>query len=188
MRIISGNLRGRILVKPKNNLTRPLKDMTKESIFNILEHSKILNFDIKNSKILDVFSGSGSFGIECLSRGAKKVFFIENYQVALDVLNTNINKLDLIRKTSLIKKDFFNVSSLNLDKNIFDLIFFDPPFKYSRVNELLTNALKNNFLGKKTIIILHRHKKSKDNIPEIFEELEKKNYGISKIYFFRLRQ
>ena len=91
MRIISGNFKGRKLTKPKNNLTRPLKDITKESIFNILEHSKILNFDIKNSKILDVFYGSGSFGIECLSRGAKKVFFIENYQGALDVLNTNIN-------------------------------------------------------------------------------------------------
>ena len=62
------------------------KDLVKESIFNLIQHSKKINIEIKNSMILDLFSGSGSFGIECLSRGAKKVIFLENYSEAIKVL------------------------------------------------------------------------------------------------------
>ena len=63
MRIISGSFKGKKILEPKDNNTRPLKDLTKESIFNIIIHSKRFNVDIKNSKILDLFSGVGSFGL-----------------------------------------------------------------------------------------------------------------------------
>ena len=79
MRIISGNFKGKKILQPKDNLTRPLKDLTKESIFNIINHSKKINLNFKNLIVLDLFSGVGSFGIECLSRGAKHVVFYENY-------------------------------------------------------------------------------------------------------------
>ena len=73
MRIISGYLRGRNIRQPNNQLTRPLKDLTKESIFNILKHSNLIMINLEKSKILDLFSGVGSFGLECLSREAKIV-------------------------------------------------------------------------------------------------------------------
>ena len=79
MRIISGLNKGKKLIMPNNKTTRPLKDMAKESIFNILAHAKFINFHLKDSKVLDLFSGIGSFGLECISRGSKFVFFIENY-------------------------------------------------------------------------------------------------------------
>jgi N6-adenine-specific methylase len=79
MRIIGGNLRGKKILKPIDKLTRPLKDMVRESIFNIINHSQDEFVELNNAKILDLFSGTGSFGIECLSRGAKKVTFFENY-------------------------------------------------------------------------------------------------------------
>ena len=79
MRIISGNLRGKKILQPKDKYTRPLKDLTKESIFNIMEHSNLLKFSFEKSRVLDLFSGVGSFGLECISRGAKKVIFFENY-------------------------------------------------------------------------------------------------------------
>ena len=78
MRIISGIFKGKKILQPKDQKTRPLKDLTKESIFNIIEHSKKFKVELKNSIILDLFSGTGSFGIECLSRNAKKVIFVEN--------------------------------------------------------------------------------------------------------------
>ena len=71
MRIISGALKGRSINFLKNSNTRPLKDSVKESIFNIIEHSNFIKDEIKNSNILDLYSGIGSFGIECLSRGSK---------------------------------------------------------------------------------------------------------------------
>ena len=92
MRIISGNLKGKKINPPKDKLTRPLKDMVKESIFNILEHSNEINHKMENSIVLDLFSGSGSFGLECISRGAKYVFFNENYNEAIRVLEKNIHQ------------------------------------------------------------------------------------------------
>ena len=86
MRIISGSFKGKKILLPKNKLTRPLKDLTKESIFNILKHSKLLNIELESSNILDLFSGVGSFGLECLSRGAKNVTFLEGYKEVLNVL------------------------------------------------------------------------------------------------------
>ena len=80
MRVIGGKLRGKLIHNPTDKTTRPLKDMVRESIFNILEHSKNEKIKFKNDVVLDLFSGSGSFGIECLSRGVKKVFFFENYK------------------------------------------------------------------------------------------------------------
>ena len=97
MRIISGNYKGKKLITPKDKLTRPLKDAVKESIFNILEHSKNEKIDLKGKIVLDMFSGSGSFGIECLSRGAKHVYFLENYKNVINILKTNIEELKIIK-------------------------------------------------------------------------------------------
>ena len=86
MRIISGSFRGKKIIAPKDIKTRPLKDLTKESIFNIINHSKKFTVNLNDSFVLDIFSGVGSFGIECLSRGVKKVVFIENYKEVLSIL------------------------------------------------------------------------------------------------------
>ena len=77
MRIISGNFRGKKIFFPDGKNTRPLRDMVKESIFNLIENSNKFKLQISKSNILDLFSGSGSFGLECLSRGAKNVIFFE---------------------------------------------------------------------------------------------------------------
>ena len=86
MRVISGSLKGRKINFLKNYTTRPLKDSVRESIFNILEHSKFFKVKIKNSNILDLYSGIGSFGIESLSRGAAKITFIEQDKKAAEIL------------------------------------------------------------------------------------------------------
>ena len=77
MRIISGKLKGKTISFLKSSTTRPLKDSVKESIFNIIIHSNLLNVNIRNSKILDLYSGIGSFGLECISRGAERITFVE---------------------------------------------------------------------------------------------------------------
>ena len=93
MRVISGKLKGKKILLPKDNLTRPLRDLVKESIFNLLEHSNKLNISITNANVLDLFSGSGSFGLEIISRGAEKVTFVENYSPAYEILSKNIINL-----------------------------------------------------------------------------------------------
>ena len=86
MRIISGKLKGSTLYLTKTNNTRPLKDLVRESIFNLLTHSNKISFDIEKSSILDLFSGTGSFGLECLSRKAERVFFVEREKNAITML------------------------------------------------------------------------------------------------------
>ena len=102
MRIISGLFRGKKILEPKDYQTRPLKDLTKESIFNILNHSKKYKVVLKDAIILDLFSGVGSFGIECLSREAKKVVFVENYNGVLPILKKNLSNLKLDGKYQII--------------------------------------------------------------------------------------
>ena len=90
MRVISGNFKGKKIIEPKDTKTRPLKDLTKESIFNIIKHSNKFKVSIENSVVLDLFSGVGSFGLECISRGAKHVTFVENYGKVLPILKKNL--------------------------------------------------------------------------------------------------
>ena len=86
MRIISGSLKGKLISYTKSATTRPLKDIVKENIFNILKHSKLFSVSLENSNVLDLYSGVGSFGLECLSRGAKKVKFVEGNNDAAKIL------------------------------------------------------------------------------------------------------
>ena len=108
MRIISGKFKGKKIFEPKDIKTRPLKDLTKESIFNIIVHSKKFNIKLESSNVLDLFSGVGSFGIECLSRGAKKVIFVENYINVLPVLRKNILNLQYQENSIVIANDIIN--------------------------------------------------------------------------------
>ena len=101
MRIISGELKGKKLSEPLDKSTRPLKDMVRESIFNILDHSNKVSAKIYKANVLDLFSGTGSFGIECLSRGAAEVFFFENYHNSLKILKKNISNLKLENKSKI---------------------------------------------------------------------------------------
>ena len=77
MRIIGGNLKRKKIIFSSSNITRPLKDMVRENVFNIIEHSNSFDINMEKSNILDLYAGIGSFGIECISRGANKVTFIE---------------------------------------------------------------------------------------------------------------
>ncbi len=90
MRIIGGNFKGVKIFDAFDKNTRPLKDLVKESILNILEHSKDSNIKLNNSLVLDLFSGTGSLGLECISRGAAKVYFVDNYPQSLEIFKKNI--------------------------------------------------------------------------------------------------
>ena len=138
MRIIGGTFRGKKLFLPNDKYTRPLKDLVKESIFNLIKHSHKIKINITNSLILDLFSGSGSFGIECLSREAKKVFFIEDYSEAIRVLEKNLSSLKGINDYEIIKSDCFNFFKSNKKfKFKFNIIFIDPPYKELKINEVI---------------------------------------------------
>ena len=183
MRIISGTFKSKKIFEPKDSSTRPLKDLTKESIFNIIVHSNKLKANIKNSFVLDLFSGVGSFGIECISREAKHVTFIENYRGVLPILKKNLFSLKVDQRYQVVEQNILDGINLKNLINKFDIIFLDPPYKEKNLQKILDNISNEKLLKTNGIIIIHRHKKSENQLSKNFKVIEEKKYGISKIIF-----
>tara|TARA_A100001015_G_scaffold285941_1_gene354023 strand:- start:1512 stop:2078 length:567 start_codon:yes stop_codon:yes gene_type:complete len=186
MRIISGSNKGKKLEMPNDKTTRPLKDMAKESIFNILTHAKYITFNIKDSKVLDLFSGIGSFGLECISRGSKFVFFLENYPPVLEILKINISNLKYENKSKVMDIDAFKINNNTFEEDQkFQIIFCDPPYKEQKIELLIENIIEMNILEKNGIIIIHRKKGDLVVYPKKFKVIDTKNYGLSTFVFGR---
>ena len=183
MRIISGKFKGKKLIEPNDRETRPLKDLTKESIFNIINHSNKFSIDIKKAYILDLFSGVGSFGIECLSQGATHVTFIEKYEGVLPILKKNLNNLKLEINYKIIESDILNKFEFKSLKLRYDIIFLDPKNKEKGLENILKAIIENKILKNNGVIIIHRHKKEIETFPKNFYVIDEKKYGISKIIF-----
>ena len=184
MRIIAGKLKGSILYLNKDKKTRPLKDLVRESIFNLITHSNKIAFQLEKSNILDLFSGTGSFGLECLSRQAKSVYFVENDEQSIKILEKNVEKLKLKNGVKIFFNEvFMTIEKKNISETKFDLIFCDPPFKDKNVKNLIELIYYKNLLKKNGIIIFHRNKNDSAKFPNFFEIIEQRIYGISKIIF-----
>ena len=182
MRIIGGKNKGKKIYLPIDKNTRPLRDLVKESIFNLIEHSNKFSTSIANSIVLDLFSGTGSFGLECFSRGAKFITFVENYGSVLNILKKNISNMDAISCSEVIEKNCFEL--FNERKKIskkFDIIFLDPPYKNKSINLLINLIIDQKILKKNGIILIHRHKKDDIEITSKLNILDNRKYGISKI-------
>jgi len=172
MRIISGNLKGKSINFVKNSKTRPLKDSVRENIFNILAHSNSFNISFEEANVIDLYSGVGSFGIECLSRGAQKVTFVEYDSIAVKILKDNLVKLSIVEQ----------ILEQSLTER-FDIFFFDPPFLDKDFSRNLDFIKKKKIYKKKHIVIVHREKKSDDDLISKIKIIKTKVYGRSKVIF-----
>ena len=182
MRIIGGKFKGKNIQFLKNSTTRPLKDSVKENIFNILAHSNILSVRIDGSSILDLYSGVGSFGIEALSRNAKKVTFVEQDEKAFRLLKENILRLPMNNKSKIINDKIENILNKE-NKEKFDIFFLDPPFLDESFIENLKTIKDKRIFKKDHIVLVHRKSNSEDNFKDIFFPILVKKYGKSKIIF-----
>ena len=183
MRIISGFLKGKKIDFLKSSTTRPLRDFVKESIFNVIKHSNLIDVTLENANVLDLYSGVGSFGIECISRGAKKTTFVENNNKALTILKKNINDLNIQDKSEVFGTKIISFFNQLNKKNKFEVIFFDPLFAENFFIEELKIIKNSDICSKKHLIIIHREEKSKDELSGIMNIVMTKNYGRSKVIF-----
>ena len=182
MRIISGFLKGKSIKYLKNSKTRPLKDVVKENLFNIIQHSNQLNIKIDNAKILDLYSGIGSFGIECISRGAKKVVFIEEDKSAVNILKKNLTHHSILNKTKIINNKIEH-SLVNLKNEKFRIFFLDPPYADKMYVENLNLIKKYKIIEQNHLVVIHRENKSFDSLDKFVKIIFVKKYGRSKLIF-----
>ena len=182
MRIISGFLKGKKINFINSPITRPLRDLVKENIFNVILHSNLVKIDLNGSNILDLYSGIGSFGIECISRGAKKITFVEKNKTTLEILKKNLKNLKIENYAEIYPTEVISYVG-KYNKKKFEIVFLDPPFAENNyIKEL--EAIKNlNVCAKNHLIIIHREEKTNDDLKNIMKIISIKNYGRSKIIF-----
>lgn len=183
MRVISGTAKGFKLKAPAGLETRPTTDRIKESLFNIIAS------EIYEINFLDLFSGSGSIGIEALSRGAEKAVFVDNSNESINIIKHNLEFTKLNNKSIIIKSDVYSaINRLNRDNIKFDIIFMDPPYKEKLIYNTLKTIYENNILKNEGFIIAEQS--SKDEIPciDYFDVFKVKEYKTTKMLFFKISE
>ena len=180
MRVISGKYKGRNLKGFDINGTRPTMDRVKESVFSMI------NLDIKDSIILDLFSGSGSLAIEGLSNGAKSAYLVDNNVIAINTINENINNLS-IDNIYVIKNDALRQLNMFInEKKVFDIIFLDPPYNTNYLEDVLKIINANlNILSDNGIIVCETTKSIDYSAYDKLSIHKEKKYGDKKVIILK---
>jgi 16S rRNA (guanine966-N2)-methyltransferase len=179
MRIIAGKYKGRIIKFPNSKLVRPTTDKNKESIFNYLVHS----IDFDGIKVCDIYAGSGSLGLEALSRGASLVHFVEKDFHVSKMLQENISSLGADEECKIFRLDAVRFSKL-AEHEKYDLIIADPPFFKDDIHEVVKNIIEKGFLNDDGILLIERSIQTRKKDEENFKKEHFKRLGDSLIYIF----
>ena len=179
MRIIAGKFKGRIIKFPNSKLVRPTTDKVKESLFNYLVHS----IDFDEIKVCDVYAGSGSLGLEALSRGAGEVHFVEKDFHVSKMLQENIASLDAEDECKIFRMEAVRFSKMSEHKR-YNLILADPPFFKNDIHKVVQNVLTNGFLTDDGILLVERSIQTQKEDEAAFGKTAQKRLGDSLIYLF----
>ena len=175
MRVISGKYKGMVLKEYNVVGTRPTMDRVKESLFGIIQNK------VKDSICLDLFAGSGSLGLEALSNGANKVYFVDKNKIVINNMKKNFEKID---NYYLYNLDYIEALKKFKEQNIkFDIVFLDPPYDLLLITKSIELLIEYNLLNKDSYIICEY---TKENIVCNLEIIKEKKYGdkFIKIYKF----
>ncbi|MDO8494052.1 MAG: 16S rRNA (guanine(966)-N(2))-methyltransferase RsmD [Deltaproteobacteria bacterium] len=179
MRIIAGNAKGRRLKSPKGQEIRPVLDQVKEAIFNIL-------WDVTDFTVLDLFAGTGSMGIEAISRGAQEVVFVDNLPASVRLIRDNLRICQMMEQGKVLKQPVGKaIATLSKQNRSFDLIFVDPPYLKRFVNRTLRKLAESPLVHEKTIIITEHHPKEPIEESNGLTLTDQRKYGQTVISFLK---
>ena len=182
MRIVAGAHRGAKLITPESEEIRPTSDRVRESLFNILDGGRFPNA-YKNKLVIDAFAGTGALGLEAISRGASHVVFLEQAVTSLKVLFQNIRRLNAQEIATVITGD-----AIELAKNSTEsagLVMLDPPYNSQIGAPCIQNLKDKGWINDNTLIVLEQTAKEEITLPTWVEELDDRQYGISRLIFMR---
>lgn len=182
MRVIAGTARGHKLIAPEGDTTRPPLDMQKEALFSMLADT------VAEANVLDLFSGSGSMGIEALSRGARSAVFVDNSDAAADAAQANLAHTKFTDKSRVIRENVVTFLKREASSHtVYDLIFLDPPFRIDMIDlaavfEVLCDG---NLAGNDGLIVLRLYSRIEPPDWPGFSEIKNRAYGDSRLLFYR---
>jgi 16S rRNA (guanine966-N2)-methyltransferase len=181
MRIIAGQHRGRNLVTVRDHSVRPTTDRAKQTIFDIL--SNRLDFD--EIEVLDLFAGSGSLGLEAISRGARQVTFVDKSPQALQVLEANVTALGCSEQCTSYAADVFWY--LKNARHSFDLVFVDPPYGLERIADLPAELHASGALREGTFVVMEHSRRSPVEPSESMFEITRKLFGQTTVLILKTK-
>lgn len=174
MKVISGTLKGRVIEGYHLEGTRPTMDRVKESLFAMIQEK------VKDSTCLDLFSGSGNLGIEAISEGASKVYFVDANKKATMVIKKNIEKFGLKEKATLLSTDYKKALEM-LREEKFDIIFLDPPYQTNYIEDAIQLINQYEILKKDGIIVCESDQKERIVFNESYQIYKERKYGDKQI-------
>ena len=192
MRIVSGAFRGKALVTPRGDATRPTSDRARQAVFNILEHAA-WSHGVRDQRVIDLFAGSGALGREALSRGAAYCLFVETDEAARGAIRENVEALGgLFGATRVHRRDATDLGIRPAgDGPPFELAFLDPPyakgppFKKNLGEQALEKLASGGWLSPGAIVVFERGASEPDASVPGFEPLDARDYGAARVCFFR---
>lgn len=186
MRIVSGEFRGKALVTPTGDATRPTSDRARQAIFNILEHAA-WSQGVRGRRVIDLFAGSGALGFEALSRGADFCLFVETNEAARGAIRDNVENLGgLFGKTRVHRRDATDLGvKPGADGPAFDLVFLDPPYAKGLGEIALAKLAEGGWLAPGAVVVFERGvSEGALDVPE-FTVLDARDYGAARVNFLR---
>lgn len=186
MRIVSGDFRGKALIAPTGDATRPTSDRARQAIFNILEHAS-WSAGVRERRVIDLFAGSGALGFEALSRGASFCLFVETDEAARGAIRDNVEALGgLFGKTRVHRRSATDLGvKPGADGPAFDLAFLDPPYAKGLGEQALERLVAGGWLASGAIVVFERGVGEPAFDVAGFEQLDARDYGAARVYFMR---
>jgi 16S rRNA (guanine966-N2)-methyltransferase len=182
MRIVGGRLRGRPLAGPRSSAIRPTSDRLRESLFNVLHHA--YGLPQPETRVLDLFAGTGALGLEAISRGAAQALFVETGVEGRGIIRSNIETLGLTGVTRILRRDATDLGKAGTIQP-FDLAFCDPPYGMGLGEKTLASAAAGGWLKPQALCVLEERRDATVALPSGFERLEQREAGDSQLVFFR---
>jgi 16S rRNA (guanine966-N2)-methyltransferase len=183
VRIVGGRFRGRPLVAPTHEGTRPTSDRVREAIFNILAHGAA-EVELEGARVLDLFAGTGALGLEALSRGALFCLFVEHDAQARGLTRRNIEALGLTGVTKLFRRDATELGPAGNNSG-FTLAFLDPPYGQGLAVRSLASAAEGGWLAPGAVAVVEEHKGTELALPGSYTAFDQRTWGDTQVLFAR---
>ncbi|MGE5502204.1 MAG: 16S rRNA (guanine(966)-N(2))-methyltransferase RsmD [Ignavibacteriales bacterium] len=185
MRIVSGEFRGRPLVAPPGDATRPTSDRARQAIFNILEHAP-WSPGVHGKRVIDLFAGSGAMALEALSRGAAYALLVETDEAARGAIRQNIEAIHLFGRTRVHRRDATDLGQKPAgDGPPFEIAFLDPPYAKGLGEKALTGLASGGWLAPGALVVFERGADEPELEAPGYEVLDQRKYGAAKVWFLR---
>jgi 16S rRNA (guanine966-N2)-methyltransferase len=185
VRIVSGEFRGKALITPAGQTTRPTSDRARQAIFNILEHAA-WSPGLHDVRVVDLFAGSGALGFEALSRGAAFCLFVETDEAARGAIRENVDAMHLFGRTRVHRRDATQLGQRpGADGPAFGMAFLDPPYAKGLGETALAKLAAGGWLAPAAIVVLERGADEPPLAVAGYEQLDVRDYGAAKVWFLR---